>query len=297
MIKRILQLEQGEKMIKGTGWVKSLPDFRDYTDSTNEIQEIIRAIPEEYPSNMKAVNLMQYCSPVEDQGSIGSCTAMALAGIVEYNQRKVFGKYVEASKLFMYKTTRNLLKQTGDTGAYIRTAMKSLVMCGVPPEEFWPYDVENYDEEPSSFAYALADNYEGVKYFCLDPSLSDARGNIVLERVKRLIRKEIPLIFGFYIFPSFEFGNKPGHIPFPGDEEAEGGHAIMAIGYNDEYIIENTQTQEMTKGALLIRNSWGIGWGDKGYGWLPYKYVTQRLALDFWGLISMNWVDTKRFEL
>ena len=59
----------------------------------------------------------------------------------------------------------------------------------------------------------------------------------------------------------------------------------------------NTACKTRTTGALLIRNSWGPGWGDQGYGWLPYEYVKQGLALDFWSLISAGWVDTGEFKL
>ena len=108
-------------------------------------------------------------------------------------------------------------------------------------------------------------------------------------------------MFGFYGFDSFNQSSNNGEIPFPClSERVRWGHAIVAVGYDDNKIIENNlceQEENETKGALLIRNSWGTNWGNQGYGWLPYEYVRRRYALDFWSLLQMEWVDTGKFGL
>ncbi len=103
-------------------------------------------------------------------------------------------------------------------------------------------------------------------------------------------------MFGFWGFQSFEDTDKPGDIPYPCKEEsAQWGHAVVAVGYDDNRIITNLSCKTETKGALLIRNSWGKSWGEDGYGWLPYEYVLNGLALDFWSLLDMRWIDTGQF--
>ena len=292
---------KGEKV--GTGWLPPLPDLRDYSEEHPEIEKVakklgistarIRRLPTK-------VDLRQWCSDIEDQGTIGSCSANAAVAIAEYFQRRAFGKHIEGSRLFVYKTTRNLMGVAGDTGAFLRTVMGALVLCGVPAEKYWPYTDKkpDFDAEPNSFVYAVADNYEAVKYFCHDPLGSNVPAENVLENVKKYLASGIPAMFGFWGFPSFEDSDVPGGIPYPcPDERAQWGHAIVAIGYDNNKKIKNLRCNQETKGALLIRNSWGTSWGDKGYGWLPYDYVTQKLALDFWSLLSMDWVDTKQFGL
>jgi C1A family cysteine protease len=288
----------------GTGWLPPLPDLRDYTERETEIAEISKKLGIRKGDKQKAlpetVDLRPWYSAIENQGSLGSCTAHAAVGIVEYFQRRAFDKHIEGSRLFVYKVTRNLMQVTGDTGSWLRNTMGALCLCGVPDEKYWPYtDADpDFDKEPPSFVYAVADNYEAVKYFCHDPQGINIPGETVLKTVKKYLAAGIPSMFGFYGFPSFDSCDLAGGIPYPcANERAQWGHAIVAIGYDDAMQITNTLCNKTTTGALHIRNSWGKSWGDQGYGWLPYDYVTDKLAMDFWSLLNMNWVDTKQFGL
>jgi C1A family cysteine protease len=283
----------------GTGWLPPLPDLRDYTEAVADIPEMTQKLgisPKAAPSLPASVDWRNFCSPVENQQNLGSCTAHAAVGVVEYFQLRAFGKHVEGSRLFVYKTTRNLMGVTGDTGAWLRNTMGALVFCGVAPEKYWPYVVADFDNEPSAFVYAVADNYESLRYFCHDPLGQNIPRNQVLNRVKAFLSAGIPSMFGFFGFDSFGKSDIKGGIPYPcPGEQAKWGHAIVTVGYDDNKEITNTQCNKKTKGALLIRNSWGTGWGDNGYGWLPYDYVLSGFALDFWSLLTMEWVDTKQF--
>ncbi len=293
------------KEIVGTGWLPPLPDLRDYTGDTPEIAMMQKKISislakKVAPSLPSKIDLRQWCSPVENQKHLGSCTAHAAVGIVEYFENRAFGKYTDGSRLFVYKTTRNLMGVTGDSGAWLRNTMGALVHCGISPEKYWPYTDKkpDFDKEPPSFIYAVADNYEAIKYFCHDPMGTNTPPKTVLASVKKYLANSIPSMFGFYGFESFNNSDIKGGIPYPcTGEKAEWGHAIVAIGYDDNKKIKNLKCGKTTKGALLIRNSWGTAWGDKGYGWLPYDYVLNKLALDFWSLLSMEWVDTKKFGI
>src|SRR5207245_3583870 len=123
------------------------------------------------PALPASVDLRSFCSPVENQGGLGSCSAHAAAGVVEYFENRAHQKYIDASRLFIYKNTRNLLGVTGDTGAWLRNTIGSLVQCGVADEHYWPYTdaAPDFDADPPPFVYSIADDYEATKYFCHYP--------------------------------------------------------------------------------------------------------------------------------
>lgn len=279
------------------GWLPDLPSIADYTVEHRKVKPLLAKVykvgdKDELPAKS---DLRSWCSPVEDQFDLGSCTANAGVGIVEYYERRAFGKYINASRLFLYKTTRELLKSTGDTGAFLRTTMEAMVLFGLPPEDYWPYVVADFDKEPSAFLYSFGQNYQALSYYRLDPAGTAKQS--LLNQIRANLASGLPAMFGFTVYNSYiqaSVANK-GAIPYPvkGDKVV-GGHAVVAVGYDDALQIRNGSAKATT-GALLIRNSWGVGWGDGGYGWLPYEYVLKGLAMDWWALISQEWVDTGKF--
>jgi C1A family cysteine protease len=287
---------------KGLGWLPDVPKPSDYTEGHPEVAPLLGRTrlagqvgavhaPAAPPPKM---DLKNWFSPIEDQGALGSCTANAAVGLLEYFERRSKNKFIDASRLFIYKVERNLLGWTGDTGAYLRTAMEALVLFGAPPERYWPYDGQpessnsHFDVEPPAFCYALGASFQALKYFRLDsPGITPPQ---VLAKIKSYLASGFPSMFGFPVYSEFDNPLPGGLVAFPGPgSHYRGGHAIVAAGYDDNLMIGND------KGALLIRNSWGTGWGNGGYGWMSYRYVTEDLAEDWWTMISAEWVDTGQF--
>jgi C1A family cysteine protease len=255
------------------GWLPDRPDTRDYT-----IEQIGFKTAAALPAS---VDLRQWCSPIEDQGNIGSCTANAAVGLVEYMERRAHGRHVDHSRRFVYKMSRWLAGIEGDQGCYLHTTIGALRVYGTPPEMFWPYDEAAFDVMPGPEVFGLADDYQPIEYARID---ENGKAPVqILADIKAVLSAGHCAIFGFTCYESLQRA-RGGVIPYPAPgERVVGGHAVMACGYDD------------AREALLIRNSWGADWGDSGYGWLPFRYVTDGLAVDFWTITSQSWIDSKQF--
>lgn len=269
---------------------------------SSQVRKDIQALEKPESSNKSIflslpefVDLTYWCSPVEDQGPLNSCTAHAGVALMEYAEKKSSDTYTDSSPLFLYRVTRNLMQREGDSGASVRDTIKAMVAFGVCPEVYWPYNEDKIDEEPTPFCYSFAENYKTIKYFRLD--YGQISRYTLLSQVKVLLASEIPCIFGFTLYNSVydEVNVLRGHIPLPRERsKVIGGHTVVAVGYHDRKIIEN-EDGEQSKGALLIRNSWGARWGQGGYGWLPYDYIMKGLTADWWSLLKAEWLATGRF--
>jgi len=283
----------GGRPVVALGWHPDVPDFRDRTTTRTSSRRRLAAagmkldrawearLPERHSN-------LQWCSPVEDQGQLGSCTAQAVVGLVEFMQRRAGIGHVDGSRLFVYKVARNLLGWTGDTGAFIRTVMKAVAAFGVPPEEYWPYDISKYEEEPTAFLYSFADNYKALKYTRIDAT--SLPRDAVLEEIKRVLASGLGVAFGFPVYASL---STAPDIPFPrANDVLRGGHAVLAVGYDNAHTLPDGTACP----SLVIRNSWGTGWGVGGYGFLPYDYVTQRMARDFWTILKSEWIELDQFK-
>ena len=217
------------------------------------------------------VDLRQWCSPIEDQGNLGSCTGQSVAGAIELlNKRN--GKPNDVSRLFIYYYER-LIEGTinYDNGAYIRDGIKASYTYGAPLESLWPYNISQFRTKPSAAAIN-----DGAKR---KVTLYQAAANF--DAVQNALASGYPVIIGFDVYSSFESQavTKTGMMPYPNTktERLLGGHAVCIVGYNN------------TTSRFTVRNSWGTSWGDKGYFYMPYQVIQNtKMSSDFWVIKSLN---------
>ena len=269
------------------GWQKSLPDFRDYSLDSPEVRvmlERLRPISTTASDVFKSQSLASYFPEVDDQQQINSSPAQACVDLVQYFERRALGRTVKLSKLFVYQATQRLVRTLGNSAVDLRSTLKAIVSFGIPYEQYWPYDVEKINDEPAAFLYAFAERFRSIRYIRFDGR--NSTGPETLATVKSLLDAGFPSVFGFSVPSSI---SRDGDIPYrPTFDTIQGGHAVVAVGYDDQRV-------SSTRGSLQVRNSWGRDWGEDGYGWLPYAYVEEQLAADFWSVVSDEWLDSDEF--
>ena len=275
----------------GLGWHRDLPDPRDWTPQSDSVLELLEGLKTIGPSPRKPaakVDLREFFPTPYDQGPLNSSTIHACTGLVQYFQRRVHGQIAfDPSRLFLYYCTRKLMGLVGDSGASFRKTFQALIQFGAPPEKFWPYDPDRFDDSPDAFLFTYHAEYRNLHYVRLDPP--NKTGNEVLGTVRQFLAAGFPCVCGFPV-PVSSTSPFDADIRYrPRFDSFWGGQGVVVVGYDD-------RRQRGTRGALLIRNSWGCGWGEEGYGWLPYAYVTNRLAVDFWTVTRADWLSSGEFQ-
>lgn len=238
-------------------------DLRDF-----HFKSAIYAAPRSLPNE---IDLRPALSPVVDQGQLGSCTANAIvSGLREYLLLHAKAPYTQLSRLFLYWHERSMEGTVDeDSGAYIRDGMRVLQKIGVCPEPDYPYDVTHFRDIPTNKAEMDAEPFRIAGYH----RVAD------LHALKAALAEGSPVVIGFEVYESFESEQvaSTGIVPMPDKKQEQllGGHAVLAVGYKDG--------PSASEGYVIIRNSWGAEWGDKGYCYFPYAmFKDNSLIMDMW---------------
>lgn len=260
------------------GWIPDLPDYRDYRFSA--ARRVLAKLP-------PRVDLTNQCPAIYDQGEIGSCTANAIGGAIQFDQMKQLLRDIfMPSRLFIYYNERAMEHTVReDAGAMIRDGIKSVAKQGVCPESMWPYDASPYPpnprlaKKPTPRCYKEALKHTAVEYRRVPRTLMQMRG---------CLASGFPFVVGFTVYESFESDAvaRSGKMPMPAKgEHVVGGHAVLAVGYDDR------------QKRFRMRNSWGTAWGAQGYFTMPYAYLLDDdLSDDFWQITLVSGAAARRLR-
>ena len=208
-----------------------------------------------------------------DQGNLGDCVSNAYALTISTITKGT--NQINMSRLYNYALARCNTggSVTNDSGIYVIDAANTIAKYGVCLESAWPYIPVDFAVLPPLSSFQSAKFLKGFTAISVTQDLTHIKNCLLTQKV--------PIIFGFMVYSSFMTNTVAanGIVPMPNTktETLEGGHCVCIVGYDD------------THQWFICANSWGTGWGDNGYFYMPYAYITNTtLASDFYYL-SFTW--------
>jgi C1A family cysteine protease len=266
-----------KRLISGMGWRPDTPDARDHVFSVARAK-VSHGVKKVTVASKVDLRTSGFLPAPYDQGQLGSCTANAIGGAYEYEQKRQGLSDFMPSRLFIYYGEREIegtIPQ--DAGAEIRDGMKVAATLGVPHETLWPYDEKRFAVKPPKKAYTDAKKHQCLTY---------ARVDVSPMGIKTALSALTPVVLGFSVYQSFEDVGSDGLVPIPNikKEKMLGGHAVLCVGYQNM-----KGANRKAADHAIIRNSWGSDWADGGYCYMPLAWLaTTTHADDFWAIQSVE---------
>jgi hypothetical protein len=210
-----------------------------------------------------SVNLKSYAVTPGDQGQVGSCVAWAtgytLMGWYAKKDGRTGSPY---APMYVYSQ----INGGGDNGAVPSAAYKILAKQGVASQAV--YTQGNYDwvTKPTAAEAADAAGHKSSGWQWIT-SGNFGGGVAVRLAFEQALASGHPATLSMEVFePFFNLDSKHSVLKLADIQDAvdEGGHEVTAVGYNST--------------GLVIENSWGTGWGNKGFATLAWDFVEAYVA-------------------
>lgn len=244
------------------GWRPEVPGYVASLPPERKLQALLAKPTVTAVATGDVVDWRSGCSPVENQADLGSCVANAIVGDLEFLEISQGMPYVDLSRLFLYYNARLASNEVDkDEGSVISVAMNSLTQVGVCKEETFPYDTNKVFYRPTWEAYREAYAHTLVEYFHIE-----SYGNALIADIQKSLQAKHPVVFGTPVYEAIR--SCTGQLAMPSGKSI-GGHAMLIVGY------------DIPQRVLIVRNSWGTGWGDAGYCYVPFDYLSAAGASDF----------------
>ena len=238
------------------------------------------------PASPGPVDYRPNLPPVFDQGQRGSCVACAATWTVKAFEEMSQGDYPQGglSAAFLYAMCKQIDGIPAQEGTFPRVAMKVLQQYGVCPEVNLPYTTlaslpaPQVPQVPDA-AKAAAGKYRIQTYAQLCAP-GDTDRSSLLDLIRQALQREGPILMALLVCENFQPG-ADGKLPLP-QGRVLGGHAVGIAGDLPD------------QGCLIMRNSWGSGFGLDGYALLPYEWLTHRADAYGWYVFeawtAVDWV-------
>lgn len=275
---------------RGTGCLPETPLPSDWTMKQGwQLLRKIGAPALQFTGPAWQRDLEMFLGPIEDQGRTNSCVAHAVAYAMECRWRLETGKAYHLSRLGLYYGARKLDRMEGaDNGTFIRSCLGAARLFGTPVESYWPFSESQVNAQPGVYELLMGTNYRVTHYWRCNQENEWGIGQkteVVCQNIRAVVACNVPVVLGAYISNLWTHARADGivHLPNEANPILSMGHGVCLLGYDD-----TRDCGESGVGAFRFVNSWSASWGDKGFGWLPYKYVLEGLTFDPWAVLRLS---------
>jgi len=214
----------------------------------------------------------KYGMSIREQGGRGTCSVFAIVGLMEFEFAHRTGQRINLSVEFLNWASNQVTGETED-GSFFSDALAGMRKYGICEDSLFPYYVQNYNKKVEPSAAARKDALKRrkaeviwIKQWNPDNGMKEDQ----IQQVKAQIRAEHPVAIGFQ-WPKKEGDYRKmydGVMTVPPREGVFDGHSVIMTGYRDDRSFPGG-------GYFFFRNSHGTGYGDQGYGKMPYEYVSR----------------------
>ena len=230
----------------------------------------LRALAAPPPS----VDLRKPWWAINDQEDTGSCVGWATAdGVVRYHIVKAnkLAKNQLLSPRFVWMASKETDEYTtrADTfleaaGTSLKAAMDVVRKFGAVPEALLPFHIgTKMHVGPENAFYAEAAQRKIAAYYNLQRNLT---------QWKTWLGTNGPILAALSVDQTWQNATATGgNIDTFMPNTVRGGHAIAIVGY-------------LASGRFIVRNSWGTGWGDGGFGYVTPAYIAAAFFDESYGV-------------
>lgn len=218
-----------------------------------------------------SVSLKNYTPPVGDQGQKGTCVAFALGYNLQtmldgidnnMNTNQLADPTLITSPTDLFLAIPNNQKGANCEGTQLHYAFEVMQNRGVATLDVAPYSdvsIGDCSQAPSSSAQQDAGDNK-IEYY--------RQINITVEEFKAQLADNRPIGIGAFLSDSYMGWNSDDVLSSHTTYNRVGihsGHAMTIVGYDDN---------KGPNGAFEVVNSWGDSWGNQGFIWIDYNFMT-----------------------
>lgn len=233
------------------------------------------------PYNVKKnIDFREFCPQVSEVTDIVSCTINVVLSCLQTMLNIEYNYIIKNKSIKKKKISLNKHHILDELNIFNLIKLKY-------SKKFSLRDVLHYlSKNDSIFKINQYLRISNTGYHFDNSNLSKYKKNSnIINTIKQFLSLNIPVISAIYVSSDY-YDSKTGIYEYSNKyKDSLFKYPILIVGYND-----NTK-------SFVFQNSWGKNWGDKGFGYISYKFFKRRKILDTWVITDSQYIDKNMHDL